>query len=134
RPFPHLVDRDDARADALVLRVGECAADAGALLDRDVVAAVEQLERAGRRERNAVLVRLDLLRDTDLHAAGDPTVGAGAAVRRGSWRPRPPEAAVPRPRAEPARARSPRFHPGLPRRARARSRGTGASSRRRTPA
>ena len=68
--LPDLVDRDDARADALVVGVRERAADAGARLDRDLVAVVDQLERAGRRQRDAVLVGLDLLGDADPHAGG----------------------------------------------------------------
>ena len=58
------------RADARVRIVGEGAADAGTLLDRHLVAVVDQLERARGRERDAVLVRLDLLGDADPHGGG----------------------------------------------------------------
>ena len=40
-------------------------------LDDDLVAALDELERAGRRQRDAVLLRLDLLRDPDPHGARD---------------------------------------------------------------
>ena len=68
--LPDVVDRDDLRADALVGRVGERAARARAGLDRHLVAAVDQLERAGRRQRDPVLVGLDLLGDADPHGGG----------------------------------------------------------------
>jgi hypothetical protein len=65
---PHLLDRHDARADIDVHVVRERASLARTGLDEHVVAAPSQLEGARRCERNAVLVRLDLFCDTDLHA------------------------------------------------------------------
>ncbi len=53
------------RSGALVLRVGERAPVAGGRLDEHLVAALDQLTGARRRERDAVLVGLDLLRDAD---------------------------------------------------------------------
>ena len=88
---PDLVDRRDPRADALVVGVGERAPEPGAGLDDDVVAAADELERAGRRQRDAVLVGLDLLGDADPQGRAtisprsrSPTgghVGAGRNVR-----------------------------------------------------
>src|SRR4051795_9537391 len=54
--------------DAFVSGVRECASDAGAGLDENVVAVPGQLEGTGRRERDAVLVRLDLLRNANPHS------------------------------------------------------------------
>ena len=51
----------------VVRLVGERAADTGARLDRDLVTGVDQLERARGRQRDAVLVGLDLLGDADPH-------------------------------------------------------------------
>ena len=67
RVLPDLVDRGDPRADRLVGGVGEGAAVAGAGLDDHLVAALDELERARGRQRDAVLVRLDLLGDADPH-------------------------------------------------------------------
>jgi hypothetical protein len=56
------------RADAFVRGVGKRASGSGAAFDEDVVAVPNQLERAGRSQRDAVLVGLDLFRDADLHS------------------------------------------------------------------
>jgi hypothetical protein len=60
--------RQDARALRLVLGIRDRAADAGAGLDEHLVAALGQLTHAGRRDRHAVLVGLDLSRNADLHS------------------------------------------------------------------
>ncbi len=87
--LPDLVDAHDPRADRRVLVVREGAADAGAGLDEHVVALLDELERARGRQRDAVLVGLDLLGDADLHGAGtlpceplDEPPLLGAEVRR----------------------------------------------------
>ena len=58
--------------DRLVGVVGEGAAFAGARLDEHVVPALHELAGAGRRERDPVLVGLDLLDDSDLHQGEKP--------------------------------------------------------------
>ena len=68
---PDVVDGDDARAGALVVGVGERAAVAGRRLDEHLVALLHELARARRRQRDAVLVGLDLLGDADAHDARD---------------------------------------------------------------
>ena len=124
--LPHLVDRDDPRADALVVGVGERAADAGALLDRDVVPAVDQLERAGGRQRDAVLVRLDLLGDADPHAARKPTdAGRRPLVERHR---QDPDGNAPRRDRHTARARARRTPPRCRRAARRRLRAGAAAA------
>ena len=65
---PDLLHARDSRADRAVGVVGERAAPARAGLDDHVVTALDELARAGRREGDAVLVRLDLLGDADPHA------------------------------------------------------------------
>ncbi len=67
---PDVVDRFDGRAGALVCLVGERAPAARARLDDDVVATLDELSRTRGRQRNPVLLRLDLLGDADPHAAG----------------------------------------------------------------
>ena len=67
RRAPHLVDRGDPRADRGVGVVGEARADAGVLLDGDLVAALHELERAGGREGDAILALLDLPGNSDPH-------------------------------------------------------------------
>ena len=67
RVGPHVVDRGDPRSDRLVRRVRKRAALSGAGLDGHLMAVLDQLERPRRRERDAVLVRLDLPGDADLH-------------------------------------------------------------------
>ena len=62
---PGVLDRDDPGAGALVLLVGERAAVPRRRLDEHLVAALDELTRARRGERYAVLVGLDLLRNTD---------------------------------------------------------------------
>src|SRR3712207_9243196 len=53
--------------DGLVRSICEGTPFARAALDQHRVAAPRQLERAGRRQRDAVLVGLDLLRNADVH-------------------------------------------------------------------
>ena len=53
--------------------VRERAAVAGARLDEHLVPALDELARARRRQRDAVLVGLDLLDDADLHRRADPS-------------------------------------------------------------
>jgi hypothetical protein len=59
--------REDLRADARVLLVREARALTGALLDVDGMTSGHERLGAGRDERDTILVRLDLLRDSDLH-------------------------------------------------------------------
>ena len=56
---------------ALVRVVRKGAADAGAALDDDLVPALHELARAGGRQRDPVLLRLDLLGDADAHGRGN---------------------------------------------------------------
>jgi hypothetical protein len=65
---PHGVDVDDGGTRRAVVVVGHGAAVAGGRLDQDVVPAPDELGDPSRRQRDAVLVRLDLLGDADLHA------------------------------------------------------------------
>ena len=69
--LPDLVHRHDAGADRLIGVVGKRAALSRAGLDEHLVAALAELTRAGRRQRNAVLVRLDFPGHADFHA-GEP--------------------------------------------------------------
>jgi len=69
---PDVVDRVNRRADAAICVVGERAAVAGPGLDEHVVPALDELARTGRRERDAVLVGLDLFDDADLHRGEKP--------------------------------------------------------------
>ena len=65
---PHLLDRvDDARTGKAVRVVVEAGALPGAGLHQHVVAAADQLVGAGGRERDPVLVVLDLRGDADVH-------------------------------------------------------------------
>ena len=67
--LPDLVDGRDAGAVRLVLLVGELAAGACARLDDDLVPALDELARARGRQRDPVLLGLDLPGDADSHAA-----------------------------------------------------------------
>src|SRR5207244_3664351 len=67
RVTPDLVRRAQRRSYGLVRVVGKRAAVSRAALDEDVVTALDELACTGRRERDAVLVRLDFLDDADLH-------------------------------------------------------------------
>src|SRR5207302_10534900 len=69
---PNIVDACDARTGCLVRRVRERTALPRAVLDRDVVTALNELTRTGGRERDAVFVGLDLFRNADLHGATLP--------------------------------------------------------------
>ena len=68
---PHLVDGHAPSANGLVGLVGKRAARPRAAFHEDLVAALRELERTGRRQRDPVLVLLDLGGDADLHRAGD---------------------------------------------------------------
>jgi hypothetical protein len=61
--------REDLRALGPVVRVLDRRAKPGARLHDHLVAGVDKLSHAGRRQRHPVLVRLDLRRDADLHFA-----------------------------------------------------------------
>ena len=80
--------RHDAGALGHVRVVVDRAALAGAGLDQHLVAVLRQLARAGRRQRDAVLVRLDLGGDADPHAAdcrsGRPDLELAVAARSSS--------------------------------------------------
>jgi hypothetical protein len=65
--LPDVRDSPDSRSDGLVVGIPEGAAHARTLLDQDGVPVAGELEGAGGRERDAVLVRLDLLGDADVH-------------------------------------------------------------------
>ena len=82
RRAPHLVDRSDPRADRGVGVVGEARADAGVLLDGDLVAALHELERACGREGDAILALLDLPGNSDPHR--------GRTIQEQQRRPLPP--------------------------------------------
>src|SRR5204862_3651 len=62
--------------------VVERAAAAGAGLDEHFVAALDELTRTRRGERDAVLVRLDLLDDANLHRARNPSLSCYSEVLR----------------------------------------------------
>ena len=82
RRAPHLVDRGDPRADRGVGVVGEARADAGVLLDGDLVAVLHELERACGREGDAILALLDLPGNSDPHR--------GRTIQERQRRPLPP--------------------------------------------
>ena len=69
---PDASGRAEGCADGSVGIVGEGAAFARALLDEHVVPALHELAGTGRRERDPVLVGLDLLDDSDLHEGEKP--------------------------------------------------------------
>ena len=75
---PYLVDGHDLRAGARILAVRERAAFARGRLDEHVVPPPHELVRACRRQRDAVLVGLDLLGDPDAQDARDSS-GCGGA-------------------------------------------------------
>src|SRR5262249_21290771 len=80
---PGLVDRDHAGAGALVLLVGERAPLPRRRLDENLVAALDQLTGARGSERHAVLVGLDLLRDSD--AQGPETLPPRRPATKPRW-------------------------------------------------
>ena len=69
RLLPDVVEGDDLRARAHVVVVRHRASVAGRRLDEHVVPLLHELARARRRERDAVLVGLDLLGNADPHDA-----------------------------------------------------------------
>ena len=69
---PDALGRAERGADGTVGLVGERAAFAGPRLDEHVVTALHELAGTGRRERDPVLVGLDLLDDSDLHEGEKP--------------------------------------------------------------
>ena len=79
RPLEDLVDGRALGVDGPVGRVRIAGAGAGAALDEDAVAAAGELARAGRRDRDPPLVRLDLGGDADVHQP--PTMEPAAQVR-----------------------------------------------------
>ena len=87
---PDVVDRRDPRSDGDVRLVGESGADTRSLLDDHLVAALDELERSGGRQRDAVLALLDLLGDSDPHRGGT------IQERAGDWR-QPDACRAPRP-------------------------------------
>ena len=68
--LPDLVDRPGPRTHRGVRLVRKPGANARRLLDDHLVAALHELERARRRQRDAVLVGLDLFGDADPHGGG----------------------------------------------------------------
>ncbi len=85
---PDLVDRRrSARRPRSYCVVREGAARPRRRLDEHLVAALDELARAGRRQRDAVLVGLDLLGDADPHGARHDTAsGRGWATLASSRR------------------------------------------------
>src|SRR5699024_8701172 len=77
---PDVVDGRDARSRALVLGVRERASVTRCRLDDDIVAALHELARARRRQRDAVLVGLDLPGDSDPQIA--PTLAGGTVPEK----------------------------------------------------
>src|SRR4029078_13594041 len=82
RLTPDRVDVGDRGAGGDVVVVRDGAALAGAGLDHDLMAAVDQLARAGVGQRDAVLVLLDLLGYADLHLDIPLLDGGDSAGRR----------------------------------------------------
>ena len=82
RLAPDRVDVGDRGAGGDVVVVRDGAALAGAGLDHDLMAAVDQLARAGVGQRDAVLVLLDLLGYADLHLDIPLLDGGNSAARR----------------------------------------------------
>ena len=73
RALPHLVRRgDELRARPRVVRVGEARADAGARLDEDLMASIDERLHRARNHADPVLANLDLLGDTDDHGTNPP--------------------------------------------------------------
>ena len=81
---PGLVDRDDPGTRPLVLLVGERAPLPRRRLDENLVPALDQLAGARRRERHAVLVGLDLLRNADTQGPETLSRRRGATKSRGT--------------------------------------------------
>src|SRR4029453_15330050 len=87
--LPDLVDGSHAGSHALVDGVREGAPHAPAGLDDHLVAALHELAGSGRRERDTVLVGLDLLRDADPHWRGGETPPLPRPAGGGASRPPP---------------------------------------------
>src|SRR5262249_19956173 len=66
---PHLNDRGEPGADGRVLLVADAASRAGSLLDDDAMTRLGEGAGAGRRQGDALLARLDLTRNPDVHGA-----------------------------------------------------------------
>ena len=79
---PHRLGRPEARPELRVVVVAKAAARPGAGLDEHLVAVVDEGMDAGRRERDALLAGLDLLRHADDHREPLLHVAVGLA---GSW-------------------------------------------------
>ena len=144
-----VVDGRDGRADPCVVVVRERAPGSGARLDQDLVAALAELARAGGRQGDAVLVRLDLLDDADPHGARTiPRKTGSVQAKRplGGVAQQEQEAreglcvldllepSRHRRRAASGRSRSPRRRSVTPRRSRGRRHGRGGSARGRSRA
>src|SRR5439155_24347298 len=71
---PDRIDRLDLRSDRRVLPVRERAPLPGSRLDQHVVAEPDELAGPRGGQRDAVLVGLDLLDDSDLHGRADSSV------------------------------------------------------------
>src|SRR4029079_3028477 len=84
---PHVVYTGDARSGRLVRVVGERAPHTRARLDGDLVPALHELARARGRQCDAVLVRLDLFGDADLHG-GSPYLVHGLRLAEVEQQPR----------------------------------------------
>src|SRR6478672_10477072 len=82
RLAPDRVDVGDRGAGGDVVVVRDGAALAGPGLDHDLMAAVDELARAGVGQRNAVLVLLDLLGYADLHVDIPSLDSGNSAARR----------------------------------------------------
>ena len=77
---PNVLDTPEGRSDGTVCVVREGASVARARLDEHFVAALDELASAGRRQSDPVLVRLDLIDDSDLHRARNPSFSRGFCV------------------------------------------------------
>ena len=79
---PDLADVTDPRPSRLVRVVRKGTADARISFDQDLVPVLDELARARRRQRDAVLVRLDLFCDTDPHGARTLSVRPRVSARQ----------------------------------------------------
>jgi hypothetical protein len=73
RALPHLVRRgDELRARPGVVVIGKARPDAGARLDEDLVASIDERLHRARDHADPVLANLDLLGDADDHGINPP--------------------------------------------------------------